>query len=1003
LRIQSETRAQKPLVLGKPFKTKYLGELSMSKFCLTPVFGKTVCALMLIAGLALAGSAAFGETPPPATFVNPTLVNGGSVIPNYSPIPVQELAVGDFNNDGVPDLVALDSNANANGWGIMLGKGDGTFQPVAAIGNTGSYGSVGSIVTGDFNHDGNLDFAVTYGEDGSTGYLAVYLGNGAGGFTLKATYSTLGSPYNAVSTGLATADLRGTGHLDLITIDPSSGGGLDIFSGNGDGTFQAPVTVAVSSPTGVAAVDVNHDGKPDLIVASNANSDGIYVLLNNGSGTFQSPVFYAQGSNSGSLTIAVGQLTTKDNQDVVLGTGNGAYVFLNSGNGTFETPVEYGGPSWANSIVIADVNGDKKNDLVVTSNTSSTVWVLLGNGKGTFTSGTSYSTDGNLQNVVVADFNGDKKLDFATSNSNGQWITVALGNGDGTFRDSQGYGYSWNAAVYGIQTADLNGDGNPDIVLAGGGTGIGITVQLGSSHGALGAPISTAVGVCGEANRNPVNSIAVGDVTGDGKVDVVATLTTSAGYCENNVVAVLAGLGTGKFKAPVFYSTGTTEQSGSIQLADFKGDGKLDIVVSNADGSLSVLLNKGKGVYEAALVIPAASGTGAGDIVIGDFNKDGKLDIAITDYSQKQINVLLGNGDGTFGSPIGTPSPIDPVTLASGDFNKDGKLDLALTSWDDGGSLVIFTGNGEGAFTVGTTYNFGTWEQCYPSGGSNPYYLGAADFNQDTNLDLAMAVQTNNCGTEYSGENSWGDALVYTGNGDGTFQLEDAGPWLGGGLGTAGIALADFNSDGMTDIAVVGNANWTSQEWATILQNNTLPVSISPLAITYAAKAVGVKGTAETVIVTNDETEPLKIDSVSLTGSDPGDFSLKSACGTSLLGGANCTLTVTFTPTNSGTRTANLSIVDGAGTQTVKLTGNGEQSITSFSPPSGPVGTSVTITGTYLTGTTKVTFDGVPATTFKVNSETEVTATVPAKAKTGKIAVTTNGVTVDSKTSFTVN
>ena len=91
----------------------------------TAVLTKTLCALLTMAAITLGPSAAFGQTPPPATFVNPIMYDGGSIIPNYSPIPVQEIAVGDFNNDGVPDLITLDSNANTNGWGIMLGRGDG--------------------------------------------------------------------------------------------------------------------------------------------------------------------------------------------------------------------------------------------------------------------------------------------------------------------------------------------------------------------------------------------------------------------------------------------------------------------------------------------------------------------------------------------------------------------------------------------------------------------------------------------------------------------------------------------------------------------------------------------------------------------------------------------------------------------------------------------------------------------------------------------------------------
>jgi hypothetical protein len=415
-------------------------------------------------------------------------------------------------------------------------------------------------------------------------------------------------------------------------------------------------------------------------------------------------------------------------------------------------------------------------------------------------------------------------------------MTMGLGNGDGTFRSSQSYGYTWSGVVNGVATADLNNDGNLDIVEAGGGTGVGITVLLGSSHGVFGSPISTAVG-CGQANSGGVTYVALGDVSGDGKVDVVANMTNSGGGCPNNEVAVLVGLGSGKFKAPVYYSTGVTVQSYSISLADLNGDGKLDMVVSNADGSLSVLLNKGKGVYGAATVIAGASGADAGNMVIGDFNKDGKLDIAVTNYSRTAINLLLGNGDGTFKPPTINPSPINPIALAAGDFNKDGKLDLALTSWNDEGALTIFTGNGDGTFTVGTTYKFNTWAQCNLGAGFNPYWISAADLNQDGKLDLAIALQITTCGQEYYGEYSFGAAVVFTGRGDGTFNL-DRGPWLGG-VDNSGIALGDFNSDGMIDMAVAGNAAWTTQDWVTIMQNNTQPISVSPLAITYAVQAVG--------------------------------------------------------------------------------------------------------------------------------------------------------------------
>ncbi|MFY9676096.1 MAG: FG-GAP-like repeat-containing protein [Terriglobales bacterium] len=882
---------------------------------------------LLLLGAASVVLSAYGQTPP--TFVNPTLFNGGSVINDYSPIPVQVVRTGDFNNDGVPDLLTLDDNGNTAGVGIMLGNGAGGFGPVSSI-TTFSCTLEGGIVTGDFNNDGNLDFAVVSGTAGgdcnfNPGTLWIFLGNGAGGFTLKASYSEIGGPANNEKAGgLIAADLRGNGNLDLLAIDPNNG--IDVFLGNGDGTFAAPTVVGISSPgasNSEAVADLNHDGKLDLVVASENSGDGIYVLLGNGDGTFQAPVFYQQGSNSGAMAVAIGALTKTSHGDVVMGTGNGAYVYLNNGDGTFKTPPALYGPSWINSIVITDVNGDKKNDLVVSSYSSGAVWFMPGNGKGGFGTAEAFATAGQPNNVVVADFNGDKKLDFATSNIAGQWISVGFGNGDGTFRASQGNGYGWNNPINGIATADLNGDGYPDVVMANGGTGVGISVQLGSSHGVLGPATSIAVGGCGNANRNPVNSVALGDVNGDKKIDVVTTSVNSGGGCVNNEVGVLLGSGKGKFKAPVFYSTGTTQQSYNATLADLRGKGLLDIIVSNNDGSISVLLNNGKGVYGTANVISGASGSEGAAIAVGDFNNDGKLDLALSNYSGTAINILLGKGDGTFQAPIINPSSLNPVGMVAGDFNHDGNLDVAVSSWDGSGSFIVLLGNGAGVLTQKATYNFGPWEQCYPSGGSNPYYIGAADLNQDGNLDLALGVQYSSCDSEYSGQSLWGNAIVYSGNGDGTFtQVQSA--WLAGGEGASGLVLADFNNDGMIDMAVAGAANWTTQEWVSVIQNSTQPVSLSPNAMTFAAEAVGSSSKAQTVIITNDQTATLDISKVALGGTDPGDFVLKNGCGSSLLTGANCTLTVTFKPSASGSRTATLSITDGAGTQNVALTGTGK-------------------------------------------------------------------------------
>jgi hypothetical protein len=121
-------------------------------------------------------------------------------------------------------------------------------------------------------------------------------------------------------------------------------------------------------------------------------------------------------------------------------------------------------------------------------------------------------------------------------------------------------------------------------------------------------------------------------------------------------------------------------------------------------------------------------------------------------------------------------------------------------------------------------------------------------------------------------------------------------------------------------VAAFGNS---TEQWVSVLQNNTQAISVSPLNLTYPAEKVG-SSKVETVVVTNDQKTSLAIDKAVLGGADAGDFILKNGCGSSLADGANCTLTVTFKPTATGKRTAALSLTDGDGTQTVSLTGTGK-------------------------------------------------------------------------------
>jgi len=828
------------------------------------------------------------------------------------------VATGDFNGDGKLDTVNLDSGSRLN---VIMGNGDGTFQTPITLNIAASNFFPEAIAVGDFNGDHLLDVAV-WATNATTGNseVHIYLGNGTGSLTYSGTYSASNSStFNPGPNSFVAADVNGDGKLDLVAMTPYNG--VFVFLGKGDGTFQTPVAYATGCTGGtgscgaLAVGDLNGDGKPDLALEANVTTGGgMSILLNNGNGTFGTATYYPVGIGGvvAAGGIAIGDVNGDKKPDVVVTASNiGVIVYLNQGAGTFAVKgtvgsIPIGG---TNNVVLADINNDKKLDIVIPDGAGD-VFTFYGKGNGTFTAGSAYPlqscNDCSNFLVAVGDFNGDGTLDLLESNGLNT-STVSLGRGDGSFQSTQLYEYNLNQAAYNVVTADFNGDGIPDIAQAvsSSSTNGKIGINLGSSHGVLGTT-SYATASC---TSNIVLWVATGDVNGDGKADLVAILQGSANAgCQTNAVAVLTGLGTGKFKKAVYYPTGSTAQEQIVYLADMNGDGKLDIVTGNADGSISVLLNKGNGTFNPGVLNTSLSsifnfGT---HLTFADFNGDGKMDIAATAYANPPaaVYVLPGNGNGTFGAPIPTATSVTPYTLASADFNTDGKVDLLVTAVIagcpvDGLGYAFLKGNGNGTFTVGPT-------SCLDF--SIPQTPIVADLNGDGKLDVVLP---------YVNQNGIpAGPAVLQGNGDGTFT---SAQFLYSGRSTSSAVVADFNGDGMPDVALVD----TTPDFVSVMLNSTQPVSISPLNVNYGALTVGAKK-ASTVVLTNDQKTTLAISSVTVGGTDPGDFTAKSACGTSRKAGWDCTITVTFTPTVTGARTATLNIKDAAGTQTVQLNGTGK-------------------------------------------------------------------------------
>jgi len=342
------------------------------------------------------------------------------------------LITADFNGDGLPDLAGVTGLGKVS---ILLGKADGTFNPAVEYG-VGA-GAIG-IVAGDFNHDGKVDLAVTNTTDST---VSILLGVGDGTFLTQTTFATGASPI-----GIATMDMDGDGKLDLIVVDNGSfdangDSQVEIFSGNGDGTFTTPSVKIIEPSYGgeyVAVGDLNGDGLPDMVVS------------------FQPSVISVSVQKAG---------------------------------GTYQAPVTYFGDSGFRSVSIADFNNDGKADILANAQSltdySGEVDIFLGNGDGTFQTSKSYPSASGSVNAVIGDFNHDGILDYAVGSNASQVflhssvVSLYFGVGDGTFNDNIGQTTSAGTVQFplALAAADFTGDGL--LGIAAGGQDSNIFVNLG--------------------------------------------------------------------------------------------------------------------------------------------------------------------------------------------------------------------------------------------------------------------------------------------------------------------------------------------------------------------------------------------------------------------------------------------------------------------------------------------------------------------------------------------
>ncbi|HBP89682.1 MAG TPA: hypothetical protein DD706_18500, partial [Nitrospiraceae bacterium] len=660
---------------------------------------------------------------------------------------------GDFNGDGHTDLAV--ANQKSNTVSVLLNNAGSGFLPPTNV-PTGSEPK--GIVSGDFNNDGRIDLATANLGDG-VGHISLLLGNGSGGFAAPASIAISSSSssilaaaaYGSSPGSLAAGDFNQDGKLDLAVAD--SGGNARILRGNGNGTFQEPTELKAPGQFSILVQDLNKDGALDLI--TNA-----VVLLNDGTGNFPTATSFATEVQP--ILVRAGDLNGDTNLDLVTAneSSNSVTVFLGQGNGGFHTPRHYIVGDGPGEIMIEDLDGNGTRDLAVSNFRSKHLSILFGTGDGNFTGGQAFRSTSQATQITnqaaLADFDGDGLLDLAAANS--------LGTGEAAILKGQAFGKFSPPVVLTDQqggevvAGDFNADAKPDLAFVHqgrpGGKNDSIEVRFGTGNLSFGSPTTLTLPDADLA----LNFALAEKIDDNNTVDLVTANTGS------NEVSVFLGNSNGTFQSIVNTTVGNHPKW--VAAGHLDGNPTQDLAVVNAGplggqaGKLSLLFGTGNGSFSSGPEF--FLNTEPNSVVIGDLNGDGKADFAAIVQAplfKWNIQIVLGNGNGTFGTPTLIPLPeVEAGNLTASDLDVDGDLDLIMTV---GQEIGILEGHGNGTFNHLALFD----------GGAPMGPITAIDLNHDQRPDLVVPQSQSGTTAILLNTAAAPTTISHDINGDGTADL----------------------------------------------------------------------------------------------------------------------------------------------------------------------------------------------------------------------------------------
>ncbi|HZM00248.1 MAG TPA: VCBS repeat-containing protein [Planctomycetota bacterium] len=580
----------------------------------------------------------------------------GGLLPPVEAMPnhdgVNGLVLESIDGDGDLDLVTQDA--------FVPGNGAGLFDSPSPAG----LGALVDLAAGDFNGDFELDLVAV--NDGNPGSVKLALGDGAGGFSASATFVAGNAPH-----AVAVGDIDGDGRLDVVTANQGSPGGVAILLGDGLGGLGSastlPVTGTGVGPYDVVVTDVDLDGRLDIAVA--VQGAGALSLFRQTDGSFATAAPVTVNSLKASSAIALADLDGDGDLDAVTTRASGAGTettlqrWLGDGSGALGSPVASTVGAEQQDVALGDLDGDGRPDVVASLALLDKLAVLGNDGAGNLLPATLCPAGDKPAAVALGDVDLDGRLDAVTANELSHDVSVLLGDGAGAFAAPL-HTFVSGLAPNAVALDDVDDDGALDAV-TGNRESQDVSVLLGDGAGGFAAPSVLAAGW-------PVEAVAIGDLDGDGHEDLVAGGTS--GSPANSGLSVFRGLGGGDFDLPL--AAASVGPVTDLAVGDVNGDGRPDVIAAREGGSrVDVRLGVGDGTLLPAISLTAVLPSG---VVLGDLDGDQRLDLASsmrTSSSSGAITIHLNLStphvwrdlghalDGSFGPPSLTG--IGPLTAGS--------------------------------------------------------------------------------------------------------------------------------------------------------------------------------------------------------------------------------------------------------------------------------------------------------------------------------------------------